>query len=87
MGLTGAWWAMFPCSLALIPIWLLVPTALPPTLTHGPSPPNWLFQFLALCGASSPIIPTLSQLGSLQQAWGVEAGEGQKAPTLAARED
>ena len=49
------------------------------TPTHpphrGPSLPNWLFLFPALCGESSPIIPTLSQpLGSRQQAWRVEAG-------------
>lgn len=86
-GLLRAWQAVSYSrphhALAPIPGWILVSTRLlpppsPPCLPASPSgqsPPNWLFLFPALCGESSPIIPTLSQLlGSLQQAWGVEAG-------------
>lgn len=49
-----------------------------PTCTHGPSPPDWLFLFLALRGGSSPIIPTSSQmLGKLGE-W--RQGQGLGAP-------
>jgi hypothetical protein len=76
----GVWWTMFCCRPTM-------PGTNPKIAlsAHTPSPnsylclkpPNWLFQFLALYGASSPIRPTLSQpLGSLQQVWGVEPGGG-----------
>lgn len=75
MGSRQAWWAVSrsspppPRALVPIPRWISVSTPLPPSTTCGPSPPNWLFLFLALGGESSPIIPTLAQLlGSLQQA-------------------